>query len=346
MLPKGVRKDVKRLADGREATYYYDRATGRKIAGEPGTEEFKQSLAAIRQIDRERHTAGTFAGLLRQFEQSRTYDVLAEETKKQYVRRSRIIDKKWGWVPVPALTDIAFKRDVLEWHEEIAKRSASEADYLVGGVARVLSWASKKAIISHNILADIERAYERPDRSEIIWLPEHIEKFAAVADWRMYRAMMLGLHTGQREWDILDLKWSDYDGERVSLTQHKTGQKISIRCTRPLKELLDGVPRDNELIVPAPRGGRWKGNTFRRAFRETRRKAGLSDTIHFHDLRGTAVTMLFEAGCTVAEAASITGHSLRTAQKILDVYLARTRTLADAAILKFEQHPRLVRKQS
>jgi len=46
--------------------------------------------------------------------------------------------------------------------------------------------------------------------------------------------------------------------------------------------------------------------------------------------------MLADAGCTVPEIASITGHSLRTAQRILDKYLARTGKLAANAIAKFE----------
>ena len=58
--------------------------------------------------------------------------------------------------------------------------------------------------------------------------------------------------------------------------------------------------------------------------------------LHFHDLRGTTVTMLAEAGRTVPEIVSITGHTLRRAQEILDKYLARTSRLADSAIAKFE----------
>jgi hypothetical protein len=34
--------------------------------------------------------------------------------------------------------------------------------------------------------------------------------------------------------------------------------------------------------------------------------------LHFHDVRGTTVTLLSEAGCTVQQIATITGHSLRT----------------------------------
>ncbi len=61
--------------------------------------------------------------------------------------------------------------------------------------------------------------------------------------------------------------------------------------------------------------------------------------LHFHDLRGTAVTMLSEAGCSVQEVAAITGHSLAGAQKILDSYLSRTRHMAESAIAKLEKHP-------
>lgn len=56
----------------------------------------------------------------------------------------------------------------------------------------------------------------------------------------------------------------------------------------------------------------------------------------FHDIRGTTVTLLAEAGCTLLEIVAITGHSLRRAQEILDKYLARTSKLAESAIAKFE----------
>lgn len=62
---------------------------------------------------------------------------------------------------------------------------------------------------------------------------------------------------------------------------------------------------------------------------------GITD-LHFHDIRGTTVTMLFQAGCNLGEIVAITGHSLRRAQDILDKYLARTSTMADNAIAKFE----------
>ncbi|WP_414644916.1 tyrosine-type recombinase/integrase [Bosea sp. (in: a-proteobacteria)] len=73
-------------------------------------------------------------------------------------------------------------------------------------------------------------------------------------------------------------------------------------------------------------------------WKEASDRAGLTD-LHFHDLRGTAVTMLAEAGCTIPEIAAITGHSLKTVNTILEKYLSRTRALAEAAMEKFENAP-------
>ena len=80
----------------------------------------------------------------------------------------------------------------------------------------------------------------------------------------------------------------------------------------------------------------WASKTFRNTWVKTARKAQISG-LTFHDLRGTAVTRLAEAGCSAAEIASITGHSMRDVGAILDVYLARTGKIALAAIAKLER---------
>jgi integrase len=60
--------------------------------------------------------------------------------------------------------------------------------------------------------------------------------------------------------------------------------------------------------------------------------------LHFHDLRGTAVTRLALSNCSVPEIASITGHSLKTVQEILDAhYLGGRVELAESAIKKLSE---------
>ena len=66
------------------------------------------------------------------------------------------------------------------------------------------------------------------------------------------------------------------------------------------------------------------------------KKVGIEE-VTFNDLRGTAVTRLALVGCTEAEIASITGHSIRDVRSILDAhYLHRDQALAENAIRKLE----------
>lgn len=47
---------------------------------------------------------------------------------------------------------------------------------------------------------------------------------------------------------------------------------------------------------------------FHATWAETAKAADIAAGLHFHDLRGTAVTMFAEAGCPVPEIATITGE--------------------------------------
>ena len=64
-------------------------------------------------------------------------------------------------------------------------------------------------------------------------------------------------------------------------------------------------------------------------------RSGPEDDLHFPDLRGTGVTRLGLAGCSVPQIAALTGHSLKDVEAILDThYLGGAVELAEAAITK------------
>ena len=116
----------------------------------------------------------------------------------------------------------------------------------------------------------------------------------------------------------------------------KTGWQVAIPATRRLRALLDASKRTATVILTNKQGNAWEPNPFRKQWGDATRKAGIAG-LTFHELRGTAVTRLVEAECSVAEIASITGHSLRDVGSIVDRYLARTSKLAIAAIAKLER---------
>ncbi|MHC2737852.1 hypothetical protein ACVMFA_003623, partial [Bradyrhizobium liaoningense] len=60
--------------------------------------------------------------------------------------------------------------------------------------------------------------------------------------------------------------------------------------------------------------------------------------LNFHDNRGTAATLLAEAGATAPEIAEALCWSVDKAQKTIDLYLARRGVLAANAITKLEEY--------
>jgi len=345
---KGINKVTMKLASGQTVTYYYHRASGRRLVGAPGSSAFVASFGDAEKSLAGR-TDGTLAGLVSSFEKTAKWRKLAASTQIEYKRVLKFWTEKFGTVPLAALASKTFRRDVLSWHDDFSRDKPREADNRVTVLARVLSWAAKDSDLSVNVLDSFERAYSS-DRSDKIWLPEHVSAFMAAADSHMQLAMALALHTGQRQADIRKMAWSQYDGQRIILRQGKTGRSVSVPCTAALKHTLDHAPKRGALILLTKTEKAFQKRYFHECWTEVASEAAKAQPdigdLHFHDIRGTTVTMLFEAGCTVAEVASITGHTLRRAQEILDRYLARTSTMATNAIAKFEAVLPVVKKEA
>lgn len=202
----------------------------------------------------------------------------------------------------------------------------------------MLSWGVDRGIIAANPCERGGRLY-RASRNEKIWTDDDETNFLKHAPAHLHLALLLGLWTGQRQGDLLRLPWSAYDGTHIRLRQSKTGARVSIPVGAPLKAALDEVAKTKQgpIILTSMDGQRWTSDGFRSSWGKACRKAGIVG-VTFNDLRGTAVTRLALAGCTEAEIATITGHSLRDVRSILDAhYLHRDPALAESAIRKLER---------
>jgi integrase len=92
------------------------------------------------------------------------------------------------------------------------------------------------------------------------------------------------------------------------------------------RRMLDSMDRVSPLILTTKTGQSFKKRYFARLWDGAMTTAGLQSVtlpgsdkpaeLHFHDLRGTAVTLLSEAGCTPQQIATITGHLLKTVHRI------------------------------
>ena len=141
---------------------------------------------------------------------------------------------------------------------------------------------------------------------------------------------------------MLRLSWSAYDGSTIRLVQSKSIRRgarpvrVTIPVGAPLKAALDATPKQSPIILLNSDRRPWTPDGFRASWGKACDKAGIVE-LTFNDLRGTAVTRLALAGCTEAEIATITGHSLRDVRSILDThYLHRDVEMARSAITKLE----------
>jgi integrase len=331
---KGVNTVRKRLRDGRVRYYYYHRGTGRPLRGTPGSPDFLHDYAMAEQ-SRVQVRKDTLAGLIRDFTSSSEFEKKAESTRKEYRRMLRNVETQFGDMPLAALEDPRVRRDFFAWQDEVARASGPrEADNRLALVSTVLTWGVNRVRLSVNHVRGFNRLHS-VDRSDKIWLPEHVDGFMRVAPIELQRALILALHTGQRQADLRKLAWSNYDGSSITFRQGKGGRRVHVPCTQALREMLDGMERTAAVILTTKTGLAWEKRYFAQQWDRAAKLAGITD-LHFHDLRGTAITMLGEAGCTVPEIASITGHSFKSVETILEKYLARTKALAHSAMSKFE----------
>jgi integrase len=330
---KGINCFKAKLADGTVKTYWYAWKGGPRLQGEPGTPEFIASYnkAAAQKINT---PDGRLLSLLQAYQASEKFRQLAPRTQGDYRRIIRLdIEPAFLDFPLSGLTDRRTRDIFMDWRDKLAVKSRRQADYAWTVLARILSWSKDRGKITVNPCERGGRIY-RGSRAEIVWSDEQEETFLGAAPAHLHLPLLLALWTGQRQGDLLRLPWSAYNGTHIKLRQSKTGCRVVIPVGAPLKAALDATAKRSTLILVNSDGTPWTQDGFRASWRKACAKAGVVG-VTFNDLRGTAVTRLALAGCTEAEIATITGHSLRDVRSILDAhYLHRDPALAESAIRK------------
>ena len=323
-----------RLADGQRVTYNYHRRTGKRIHGTPGTPEFLDSYKLASQNTPD-IAPGTIHALVVDYRQSIEFTALTPVTQSNYQRYLDRIVETFGSAPLRVFEDVRIRRNIKQWRDGIAKDAPRAADIGAMVLGRLLQWGYNQGDLSINHGHRLGRAYQG-SRADRIWTDADVAAFLAYACPTTALALRLALDTGQRQGDLLRLKWSAYDGQAITLTQSKTGATVFVPCTMELQAALAATERHAVTIITGQSGRALSKSGFAKAWRKVAKVAGIHGRLTFHDLRGTAVTRLAEAGCTAPQIAAVSGHSLTDVDRILETYMARTPELASAAITNLE----------
>jgi len=195
------------------------------------------------------------------------------------------------------------------------------ANNMLKANSKLFKWTTSYGFTTSNpITTDIER-FQLGEW--VPWEPDQMETFEEKAKGSSLTAYMLALYTGQREADVLRMRRDAVDEGIISVVQDKGGAKLWIPIHPILQVYLDALETENNeieglTIVRAIRtGSPLTLDGFRTNFRKELDKVGLlglKPPLTFHGLRKNATAALIEAGCTEAEAKSITGH--KTTQMI------------------------------
>src|SRR5208283_4927267 len=154
------------------------------------------------------------------------------------------------------------------------------------------------------------------------WLTkEEEEKLLKAADGKLNGQLpdiiLLDLHTGLSQEEILNLKWSQIDLFRKTLrtVRKKTKRKARPARTVPLNDTvvacLKRFAKDQSMsghVFVAQDGSPIRANRLKKAFRRAV-KAAKIDHCRFHDLRHTFATRLVQNGVDLYKVSKLMGHS-------------------------------------
>jgi len=336
---KGLLKVKKALADGRTIYYCYAWRGGPLLKTDSGKPLQPDDAGLQRAFDaahdrRRNPNPATLQGLITAFRGSSDFNTISASTKRGYNRYLDMLKEDFGSLTFSDLEAKATRGDFKAWRDRRADNPRA-ADYAWTTLARVLSFGKDRGLLSVNIAERGGRLYS-VDRREKTWTNADIAAFNAVACQELQLALLLAFWTGQRQGDLLALPWKSYDGATFRLRQSKTGRRVVIPASNQVQRALGAVTRRSQTILCNTRGKPWTTDGFSTSWRKTRLAAGITG-LTFHDLRGTTVTRLALAGCSIAEIGAITGHSPKDIDAILHThYLGGQRELARQAMAKWD----------
>ena len=279
--------------------------------------------------------------LLFRFSQTPEMKGQAGETMRQIRRLSTRIHKQFGNFSIPEIEQHDFRSIVYDWRDELSNTPA-ECERTIRLLCRCIAWGVDRGLVRANRIEGLRyrwRGNSRP-RADIIWSPGMIDQIRPHLG-EIGPAFELALWTGLRQGDVIDLRQNaPKDDGWLCLIPQKTARSTGIAVTLPTYALapLNAIvnrlhANDREFLMPT----HWNVRTFRRLFENAKEAAGLGkENLHWHDLRGTTVTWLFEAGCSSTETAAVIGHS--PGEGMAKKYAAQSRAYTEHAYAKLDAY--------
>jgi integrase len=327
----------------RPGAYYY-RRNGKywgRLPGLPGSIEFAKAYTEIHAtFARPGSTPaapGTFEHMAQAYMRSAEFLTnLKPKTRAAYRHDLDTLRRDFG----PLRPDQIETKHVLKMRDAHASKPG-KANTLVRTLSVVYKWGKARGMCKSNP-ADLASVNVKALRigEHKAWPPESLDKFRSDGAPNLVLAMELALWLGQRQGDLIRIRWNDIRDGRLRMVQEKTGKELWLPIAQQLADVLAAAPRPAVTVLVNSNGTPWKNaNALSQAFAAELTRLKIEGMV-FHGLRKTTAVVLAEAGCSTKQIAAVTGQS----DQMVEHYakMADRERLAEAAVTKLER--KLIRR--
>ncbi len=202
---------------------------------------------------------------------------------------------------------------VRRWFDAYSRTAPGGANRALDLLRQILNFGVACGHLGTNPAQGVKRN-RRPaltrflSREEIGHLHRVLDRQTRKSSRQQADIIRLLLLTGCRKGEIVRLRWSAVDGDRLVLADGKTGPR-TVPLNTQARRILERQPRDgSSFVFPSPRDlSRPRGRNLALWYR-VRREAGIED-VRLHDLRHTHASHAVMNGVPVPVVSRLLGHS-------------------------------------
>jgi site-specific recombinase XerD len=227
--------------------------------------------------------------------------------------------------------------DMMLWRDQFMG-DARTPDYAMSAVSQLFAWARSRGLTKADPTKDIKAVYES-NRSDIIWRAEHFAYAEKVMGPALNRFIRLAASIGMREADICKLPERIVTETSIARRTGKRNKLAVIPLTPDARKVIAEMRTANAsrgaddvvstTLANNENGRPWTKSALDSALRRLKATAaedpdapeGIQE-LHWHDLRGNAVTGFRLAGYSAKRIAQIFGWSEDRVEEMLAIYLS------------------------
>ena len=202
---------------------------------------------------------------------------------------------------------------VTQWFDRFSRTAPGNANHALDLLRQIMNFAIANSHLETNPARAVKRNRRQAltrflSREEIGRLHRVLDRQTRKSSREQADIVRLLLLTGCRRNEIVRLRWSEVDRDRLVLADGKTGPR-TVPLSTPARRILERRPQGaSPFVFPSPRDPARPRSRNLSFWYRARREAGIKD-VRLHDLRHTHASYAVMNGVPIPVVSRLLGHS-------------------------------------